>query len=93
MGKGGLRRLRQQNGDAIAVTNPLLHQQIGGLIGQPLNLQVRISRDRPALALIDERRPIGIAGPFIAHVDADVVVLRDLPAELPVQSLVGVLQP
>jgi hypothetical protein len=74
---GGLRRRRQNDGDAVAPLNAVSREHVRSLVCEILKLAPIKLAYRPVEALPDHRRLVTRV--LVAHVGRDVVSRRDLP--------------
>ena len=81
MRDGRLRRLRQEYPHAVAALKPRASKRVGELVGERLEVIEGETCFRAFAGLVDEREAAGTVGPFIAGVDADVVLRGYLPRE------------
>ncbi len=89
MGIGGFRRLRQQDADAIAALYALGAKQVGGLVGPVAELAVG-ELSVAIRAGVDQRQPVRLSRrPAVADIDADIIEIRNVPAETAAQLLIG----
>ncbi len=89
MGGRDLRRLRQQDRDAVAAGDAVRAQDVGEAVGGLFQRAVAGLFNAAVRAGVKQRKPAGFAiGPAVAHVDADVIALRHLPAERAIKRAV-----
>src|SRR5260370_714214 len=89
MGEADLRDRRQENRAGVAARDAVGGERVGKPVGALFQPAVADLLARAVGEQIDQRQPVRIAlRPPIAHVDADVVARRHLPAEFPVELVV-----
>ncbi len=83
MGDRGLRPLRQKDADALASPEALGEEQVGEAVGRLRDVAEGMAHQLPALGRMDQRRAVAMPGRdmLVDGVEADVVALRDAPAE------------
>ncbi len=85
-----LRRLLEQDGDAIAALAAEAGERVGEPIRLPPDLLEAVPADRPILVLEDERGRVWPRGGMaVARIDRDVVGGRNLPAKLGARLVVS----
>ena len=85
------RRLRQQDGDAVAARNAVRAQHIGEPVGGLAQPAVGDGVFAPVRPRMQDGEPVGLERrPAVADIDADIVARRHLPAELAIDVVVVV---
>ena len=89
MGGGDFRRLRQQDGDAVAALDAVRAQHIGEPVRGLAQGAVADGVFAPVRMDVQDGEPAGLSlRPAVADIDADIVARRHLPAELAIDVVV-----
>ncbi len=90
MTDGRFRTLGQQDPETVTLPDAVGLKAVGQPVGQPLQIGKGVFFDPAAFIFINQGQALGLFGPFVADIHADVVVLRDLPAEGIVDLGIGI---
>ena len=79
MGERGFGLLRQQDGDTITATYAVSSKQVGSAIGQSAQIMETVAAYIAVTCLVYQSLFVAIVGPLVTNVDADVVMIRNIP--------------